>query len=370
LGPIPEWKTSTALGALLNRLASPAAPAERGRDVEVESGLLVCGACGRWFPIEGGLPELLPDHLRDADRERRLFDLATARAPVELRHALSAFAPSGDASSDPGAHYKQAEISIKRTIDDLVSRQVHDPIFFGPGITAPFNPWSSDFTLYLIELFGKVVPLLNATRGHVVVDSGCGYSWTTEWMFRSGLEAIGVDICRTYLEIGIKRIGSVRPHLVVGDVENLPIACNTADAILAYESFHHIPDRRRAMGAYDRILKDEGTVILAEPGGAHETAPVSVDAMQRYGILERGMELDDVKGYARGTRFTRIEQVYVLKLVDAEIGCEADAPFIRSHTSAGNNIFRLVKTRPRDPFLVRAKRGLTRRIKAVLGLGK
>jgi SAM-dependent methyltransferase/uncharacterized protein YbaR (Trm112 family) len=366
LGPTPQWQTPTPLGALLDRLALPPAPAERGRDVEVSSGLLVCGACGRWFPIEGSLPELLPDHLRDAVRERRLFDAATANAPEELRQALSTFAPSGDASSDPGAHYKKAEIGIKRTVDDLVSHRQEDPAFFGPGYSAPFNPWNSDFTLYLIGLWGAVVPLLNATRNNTVIDSGCGYSWTTEWLFRSGVNAIGIDICRTYLEIAVKRIGSVRPHLVVGDVENLPIASGTAHAVLAYESFHHIPDRRRAMGGYDRVLRNSGTVVLAEPGGKHEAAQGSVDVMKKFGILERGMELADVKGYAQGTKFNRIEQVYLLRMADGEMGSEVNARFIRQHVLPGNHVFRLGKGWPANTFLARAKRGVKRRVKAAL----
>ena len=178
--------------------------------------------------------------------------------------------------------------------------KIDDPVFFGPGYSSPFNPWNSDFTIYLISLFGAVAPMLNVTRGQTIIDSGCGYAWSTEWLFRSGFNVIGVDICRTYLEIGITRIGSFRPHLVVGDVENLPLASAQADAILAYESFHHIPDRRRAMGSYDRVLRDGGTVILAEPGGAHEGAKVSVDAMAKYGILEKGHGARRRGGIRRG----------------------------------------------------------------------
>ena len=362
VGPVPSWRSTTPLTSLLGRHAAAPAPPERGRGMEVESGLLVCGECGRWFPIEGGIPELLPDHLRDANREAALFAGVIPSAPVELQQALSAFRPSGDASSDPGAHYKKAEIGIKDKIED--------PVFFGPGYSSPFNPWNSDFTVYLISLFGAVVPMLGAKRGQVVIDSGCGYSWSTEWLFRSGYDAIGVDICRTYLEIGVKRIGSFRPHLVVGDVENLPLASATADAILAYESFHHVPDRRRAMASYDRVLKTGGTVILAEPGGEHEGAAVSVDAMEKYGILERGMELADVIGYAADTALEHREQVYLLRVPQAAVGTEIDAGFVKQHSAVEGNLFKLVKGPQgssryidRPPLTVgRIVRGMKRRL--------
>lgn len=362
LGPVPAWRTPSALTALLDRLATAAAPPERGRTVDVQSGLLVCGECGRWFPVDGGIPELLPDHLRDAAREAAIFAAATADAPAELRVALARFQPSGDAASDPGAHYKKAEIGIKNKIDD--------PQFFGPGYSSPFNPWNSEFTVYLISLFGVVVPMLDAKRGQVIVDSGCGYSWSTEWLFRSGFDAVGVDICRTYLEIGVARMGAFRPHLVVGDVENLPLAASTADAILAYESFHHVPDRRRAMASYDRVLKNGGVVILAEPGGEHEGAAVSVDAMQKYGILERGMELSDVAGYAAGTALADPEQMFVLRVARDDVGAEVDSRFLRRHSAVEGNLFRLVKGpkgsrryADRPPLTVgRLVRGMKRRL--------
>ncbi len=255
VGPAPSGSPeipASPVATLLRRYATAAAPESRGLQVGVETGLLACGGCGRWFPIEKGIPELLPDHLRDAAREASLFEVATQAIPPDLRDALAAFHPSGDASSDPGAHHKHAEITLKDKVDE--------PGFFGPGYSSPFNPWNPSFTFYLITLLGNVFPLLDLKRGDVLVDSGCGYAWTTEWFYRSGIETIGFDICRTYLDIGVQRMGPARPHLVVADVENLPLRGAAADAVLAYESFHHLPNRPAAMRSYDRALKHNGRV--------------------------------------------------------------------------------------------------------------
>jgi 27-O-demethylrifamycin SV methyltransferase len=331
---MPPWPPGSELTTLLGNFAdAPAAP-ERGRSVEVDAGLLVCGPCGRWYPIVRGIPEMLSDHLRDANREAPIFEAAVAAVPASLADALRRFHPSPDASSDPGAHHKRAEITIETKVDE--------PLFFVPGRSSPFAYWDSDFSIYLIKLFGAAAPLLSIGRGDVLVDSGCGYAWTTEWLFRSGFDPIGVDICRTYLEVGIARMGMPRPHLVVGDVENLPLATDTARAVLAYESFHHVPDRRRAMAGYHRVLQPGGTVVLAEPGAAHEAAKASVDAMEKYGILEKGMELDDVKGYAEGTTFAA-EQILTLRAPHTELGARLDEPFVRARSVVEGNLFRLVK---------------------------
>ena len=36
---------------------------------EIVTGLLYCSRCGRWYPIEDGIPRMLPDTLRDYDED-------------------------------------------------------------------------------------------------------------------------------------------------------------------------------------------------------------------------------------------------------------------------------------------------------------
>jgi uncharacterized protein YbaR (Trm112 family)/2-polyprenyl-3-methyl-5-hydroxy-6-metoxy-1,4-benzoquinol methylase len=326
-------------------------------DDNVSFGVLTCG-CGRWFPIEREIPELLPDHLRDWHKDLARIDVLAAALPDDRRNMLRAYQPS-QSPNDDGSPYKKAEIGIKDTVDE--------PLFFVPGSTSPFAPWNPSFTLYLIKLFGVSAPLLNLQQGDIVVDSGCGYAWTTEWLLRAGFDPIGVDICRTYLDIAIERTGTARyPHLLVGDIEHLPLRADIAKGVLAFESFHHIPDRRRAMTQYERVLNDGGVVVLAEPGAEHEHAPAAVAAMTKYGILERGMELADVTEYAKGTTFA-VEQVLLMRLAASEVPVPVNAAFASAHTAIEGNLFRAVKggaravASPVEPSVLR--RGLFERFK-------
>jgi hypothetical protein len=136
-----------------------------------------------------------------------------------------------------------------------------------------------------------------------------------------------------------------------------------------YESFHHIPDRPRAIRAFERVLEDGGTVILAEPGAAHEHAPVAIDAMQKYGILEKGMELVDVRAYAAETTFA-VEQVYQLRLSHAEIGGRVDSAFVVGHSAVEGNLFKLTKggrpTADSVAVSIPAREGLMRRLQRYL----
>ena len=192
----------------------------------------------------------------------------------------------------------------------------------------------------------------------MLLDSGCGYAWTTEWLYKAGVEAIGVDICRTYLDIGIERMGSNRPHLVVADVENLPIRSSSIEAVLAFESAHHIPDRRKAMAGFSRILKPAGRIVLAEPGAAHEHAQVSVDVMNKYGILEKGMELEDVQDYVGGHR----DGEAGADISVASVGARArrvriDRWFVQTHSVVEGNLFRIIRS---ESLLDSLKAGLAR----------
>ena len=337
--PSPSFHSPSPLAARLTALGSAAAP-ERNREAAVESGLLICGECARWFPILDTLPELLPDHLRDAGRDKALLETLAATLPSDVRAMLRA-PDNGSGADDAGAHYKRAEIGVASKVDDPYR-------FFGPGYSAPFNPGNTEFTLYLISLFGNVVRLLGvdgkSSQAAVVIDSGCGYAWTTEWLAKSGLEAIGVDITRTYLEIGMKRIGESGPHLVVADVEHLPIVEDCADAVLAFESFHHLPNRSAAMAGYARVLHDGGAAVLAEPGGAHEEAAVSKDTMQKFGILEKGMEHEDIEDYIAGSAFAAPEMHYVLHVSRADLERGITQAAAWRHSLFHGHIFRIRKS--------------------------
>lgn len=291
VGPVPASAPKTALGAALSALALPPAPPDRNYEVVVETGVLTCAGCGAWYPIIGCVPEILSDHLRDPARERHWLATVAAALPPALVSLWNGFALKS--AVDAGAHHKLAEISLPSKITD--------DGFWGPGYASPFNLWTPEHTWHLIRNFVLSEPLLELSRGDVVLDVGSGYSWTTEWFLRSGYEPIGMDICREYLEIAIRRVGLNRPHLLVGDAECLPIRSRSIHAVLGFEAFHHVPNRPAAMREFSRVLLDGRPVLLVEPGGAHEHAEVSIQAMDKYGTLEKGMDLTDVVGYAAGS---------------------------------------------------------------------
>lgn len=340
LDTLSEFPRETLLVEMFGRLEDSAEPVERDDSGEIREGLLICGGCGHWFPVREFIPELLPDHLRDWERDIEFFKGLESKLPPDIFKELSdksqIFASQVFAVEDDGVNFKKSEISIKS--------KVSDEEFFGPGFMSPFNPGNPEYTMHLIRRLGNVLPLLELKAGDVVLDIGVGYAWTTEWLMKMGIEPIGVDICRTYVDIGVGRMGGKCPHLVIGDIENLPLKDGILNGVLCYDAFHHIPNRKKAMGRFFKALKEYGNIVLAEPGGAHEFAAVSKEVMEKYGILERGMDLEDVVEYCDGLAFSSPEQHYILKINREEQEHVLSPDFIHSHSYVDSNIY-LVKKR-------------------------
>ncbi len=339
--------------------------------LEIKEGLLNCSKCGHWFPLRGFIPELLPDHLRNWPEDLGFLETIKEKIPGDIFKELSeksqAFANQALMIEDNGTHYKKSEISIKTKITD--------PHFFGPGFTLPFNPGDTGYSMRELGRFGNVLPLLELKGGDVVLDSGPAYAWTTEWFIKMGIEAIGVDICRTYMDIGMQRMehmiqkGLRRPHLLVGDVENLPLKDRVLDAILCYDSFHHIPDRKTAMGHFYRTLKECGNIVLAEPDGTHEYREISREAMDKYEILEKGMELEDVNEYCEGLDVIPPEQHFILDIQKKEQNQRISMDFIFSHYYIDCNVFVIKKRlgeKSQGVHVSKIKRKLKQKVKRLL----
>ncbi len=305
----------------------------------IQEGLLICQKCKRWFPVRNYIPELLPDHLRNWETDEKFLyslDLNIEKKILKkIKKKIKHCRKNALKIKDSGVSYKKSEISIKK--------KVSDPNFFGPGYFSPFNPGNTDFTMQLIRRFGNAVPLLNPKQHDIILDVGCGYSWTTEWLMKMGTEPIGIDICRTYLDIGIERMGKNIPHLILADTENLPVKKKCVDAILCYDAFHHIPDRKKTMGHFNRTLKINGNIVLTEPGLDHEAAAPSQEAMKKYGILEKGMSLSEVKDYCENLTLLKPQQYFIIKVTSSEQEKILTPQYIHSHSFIDTQLFVIKK---------------------------
>jgi uncharacterized protein YbaR (Trm112 family)/2-polyprenyl-3-methyl-5-hydroxy-6-metoxy-1,4-benzoquinol methylase len=266
---------------------------ERNLSHAISDALLVEPQSGRWYPVQSFLPILLPDSLRDWSADMAFLATFQGKIDVDLFGWLEALPGRLDRASKLGDNHKNSELSLLEKVENR-------DLFLGPGYVAPFNWGAYEHSAALVRGFSVCLPFLDLQRGDFVLDSGSGYSWTTEWLQMMGINSVGIEINRTYLDVGRGRMGNVQPHLVVCDAENLPFKADVFKGVLGFDAFHHIPNRNRAMVEFSRTMKPGGRVVLVEPGSAHTTDAYSIEIMDKYGTMEVGMDLDNVRSYIRG----------------------------------------------------------------------
>jgi SAM-dependent methyltransferase len=95
-----------------------------------------------------------------------------------------------------------------------------------------------------------------------VLDAGCGPgTWTRALARRPGPRlVVGLDLSGAML--GAAARGERAPLVVNGDVQRLPFAESSFDAVLALWMLYHVPDPGRAAGELAHVLRAEGTLLV------------------------------------------------------------------------------------------------------------
>jgi|GEM_PF-5492178 len=272
---------------------------------DVVEGFLVCPECRKVYPVSDGIPEVLPDSLRDRARESAF--IAKYRPRIEREYP--ALAPFAEVAAAPGSapappqewKFKTAEMGLTKRPDLPFG-------FFGPGLVVPFEPLHPIRSIEKILRFMISVYHGNLRLGDYVLDLGVGYAWTTEWLKKLGYNVIGVDINRDYPKVGLERTGGKLPPLLIADVENLPVRRGVFHGILFFDSFHHIADRETCLRTCAEALGPGGLLIMAEPGHKHESHPASVQVMKTYGILEKGITEKELRKMVREMPFEEVRK--------------------------------------------------------------
>lgn len=96
-------------------------------------------------------------------------------------------------------------------------------------------------------------------RGAAVLDIGCGTGRYLTPLDRSGFVAVGVDLSNVALQL----LDSHHAR-VVADVQDLPFADHSFDAVTCYGVFQHLTQigRTRAVAELFRVLKHDGLVFV------------------------------------------------------------------------------------------------------------
>jgi ubiquinone/menaquinone biosynthesis C-methylase UbiE len=115
-----------------------------------------------------------------------------------------------------------------------------------------------------------VIQKANIKTGNVVLDIGCGTGFLTlgvaNAVGKNG-KVIGVDISKEMMEKAEENLSKARVSNLefrVGDAESIPLEDNSVDAVVGNMVLHHCPNPESAVKEMVRVLKPNGSLVLAD----------------------------------------------------------------------------------------------------------
>ncbi len=112
-------------------------------------------------------------------------------------------------------------------------------------------------------IVARLVALAQVPPGATVADLGCGSGTFTGLLRDGGLAARGLDLCPRMIAVATQLHPGI--PFAVGDVEALPYADASLDAVLLSAVLHHLPERAACLREVVRVLKPGGAFMAFDP---------------------------------------------------------------------------------------------------------
>jgi SAM-dependent methyltransferase/uncharacterized protein YbaR (Trm112 family) len=221
---------------------------------QVKEGVLLCPACGGWYPIRRGLLELVVSSLLDPQElDAFCSRYRTEMACLGLRQDLegtTAGLPSQNTAF--GAQLKQREHFdwyAENTEQDYMGYQ--QTPFWVAADEAVFRGWKSQLQ-----------------AGGWLLDIGCANGRSAFPFVKQGVTVIGFDISKKMVRQAIERAEweGAQDHTTffVADGSQLPFRDESFEYALIYGVLHHLPAPRKVCVEVLRVLKKGGIYFGSE----------------------------------------------------------------------------------------------------------
>jgi len=193
---------------------------------EVLEGILTCD-CGRWYPIIGGVPRLLPDSLM-ADFLSNNSDFLE-KYRDKIPQIIGA------------TNIRDASINLKRRTSDSFGFE--------------WDTFSDIVKEYEANFLSYINPIEESFfRDKLVLDAGCGAGRHSYFAAKYGAEVVAFDLSKA-VEAAFRNTKRFpKLHVLQADIYNLPFR-KEFDYIFCIGVLHHLPDPQQGFNKLVPLLK-------------------------------------------------------------------------------------------------------------------
>lgn len=183
---------------------------------------------------------------------------------------------------------------------------------------------------------GVLAHWLQLRPGDVVVELGAGSGWLSHLFHRFGCPTISLDVSPTAMGLARELFEADRhtdwslgPRFLTYDGHTLPLGDSSADALVVYDAFHHVPNQAELLAEMHRVLRPGGMVAMSEPGRRHSLSGGSLAEVEKTGVLENDIVVEELDGLARACGFARTTIVPVSLAGSVEVDSTELVGFLR-----------------------------------------
>jgi SAM-dependent methyltransferase len=214
---------------------------------EINDGVLWCGECKNWYPIQNGLLDLLTGALVYVEDRKKFWDTYSVQLEkIGLSSNLTVDESKKDLQSIQQTHFDWYASNELQTYNDYEKQ----PFWLAADRLA-FEPWRKE-----------IIP------GSWLLDVGCAEGRSTFKLMDMDINVIGFDVSKALVRQAINRYraGSFKAKATfcVADASNFPFKNSTFNYVLIYGVLHHLPDPIFACREVARVLKLNGKYIGSE----------------------------------------------------------------------------------------------------------
>jgi ubiquinone/menaquinone biosynthesis C-methylase UbiE len=116
-----------------------------------------------------------------------------------------------------------------------------------------------------IEHLHRYAVAAEIARGKAVLDLACGEGYGAFLMSRAAVRVVGVDVSSEAVAHATATYGSDHLQYVVGSCTAVPLADDSVDLVVSFETLEHVQNHDAMLDEIRRVLRPDGLLILSTP---------------------------------------------------------------------------------------------------------